>query len=677
MIFEPVQYLKWVSQNIYPSLTYLWAMGFGLVFQFTFSGYVMKKTDTTAFDSIIFYLKKRIIVLYVMMTLLFLGFTYIIGWMTIDKKFAGEFISLIFTGLAENLSSVGSILAVLTSFVMFPIFTFIYRRTISPYMSSFLRRYRVNQTSDSLSDIRIEHQKNQSKIFDNRKYYKDGFIFMGLKENDEPIYITDEEFKSKNLKIIGATQTGKGVIQQVLIDQSIMKGWGVWFLDQKPDDFIYSVMEKSCHDFGREKPIILDLTGYSYSNYNPFVSGTVRERLDRFFKCFELSTKGTDADYYKNLSRTLMIKIAEYWDGTLKHLEQILNGKDDRIPKNLKSEIIESGDNIRTKLAEWKLCPNLFCGIDEGFNTLKAIDNGSVVYIKSRADDEILRSVANSLLIEWKNYIIESKPKIHNYLVLDEAKHVISENIASALATVLAKNANMSLAYQERDDLENLPDRTINGKMIKNQIETNTLITLMYACSSETAKWGADESGTIRKSVTKMEQLETDSAGSEKWTGNRSVGSEEENLITSNVIMSLKPRIGILYLNNDLAQKIYTCFIKLENNEIKEIPQIDDISIEENVNKNEIKKETEHHTEKPNIDNIENKKSENFEDIEFDIDSLIQKVDSESYKKENNKNSKETNKENIIKELNKEESESQVRKVSDTKTNTSFSIEDI
>lgn len=45
-----------------------------------------------------------------------------------------------------------------------------------------------------------------------------------------------------NIKILGATQTGKGVIQGVIADQAILKNWGLWFWDQKPDKFIYSIM---------------------------------------------------------------------------------------------------------------------------------------------------------------------------------------------------------------------------------------------------------------------------------------------------------------------------------------------------------------------------------------------------------------------------------------------------
>ncbi|MFW5402754.1 triK protein, partial [Yersinia sp. 1252 StPb PI] len=219
----------------------------------------------------------------------------------------------------------------------------------------------------------------------------------------------DEEFKSKNLKILGATQTGKGVIQQVLIDQSIWKGWGVWFMDQKPDDFIYSVMVQSCNHWKRTLPVILDLTGESIGSYAPFEHGVLRERLQRFNKSFGLTGKGTDGDHYKGINRQVMTFLSDYWDGTLQHLDKLISGKDNAIPENKREWIFDSTLNIRIKLDEWKLLPQLFPKKGEGFNVQKELEEASVVYIKGRQDDDLIREVCSSLLIEWKDCIIKKK----------------------------------------------------------------------------------------------------------------------------------------------------------------------------------------------------------------------------------------------------------------------------
>ncbi len=42
--------------------------------------------------------------------------------------------------------------------------------------------------------------------------------------------------------------------------------------------------------------------------------------------------------------------------------------------------------------------------------------------------------------------------------IIDEARFVISSEVADSLATILSSNASLSIAYQERDDLLNIPD---------------------------------------------------------------------------------------------------------------------------------------------------------------------------------------------------------------------------
>ncbi|HFQ5986595.1 TPA: triK protein, partial [Yersinia enterocolitica] len=457
-----------------------------------------------------------------------------------------------------------SVLSLLTVFLVPYLVHLIHRRFITPKISAWKRKFRVSQTGDSLSDIRVENDKYSSKIFDNRKYYKDDFVFMGLDQNDEPIYLPDEEFKSKNLKILGATQTGKGVIQQVLIDQAIWKGWGVWFMDQKPDDFIYSVMVDSCKKWNRDLPVILDLTGESIGSYAPFEYGLMREKLQRFNKSFGLVGKGTDGDHYKGINRQVMTFLKDYWDGTLQHLDKLISGKDNAIPESKREWIKDNTLNIRVKLDEWKLLPQLFPNKGEGFNVQKELENASVVYIKGRQDDDLIREVCSSLLIEWKDCVIKKKHTKHIFTVLDEVKFCISPTVASALATILSKDANMSLAYQERDDIKNIPDQSVDKDALKNQVETNTLITISYKCSFDTAEWIAENTGTIQKSTTRMEQVDTDGFGAEKWTGNRMIGVAEENYITTNSILSLKKRVGIFNNNEGLSLYLFTSWIDVK-----------------------------------------------------------------------------------------------------------------
>lgn len=61
-----------------------------------------------------------------------------------------------------------------------------------------------------------------------------------------------------------------------------------------------------------------------------------------------------------------------------------------------------------------------------------------------------------------------------------------------------------------------------------------------------------------------MEQVDTDGFGAEKWTGNRMIGSEEENLINTNSILSLNKRVGVFMNNEGLAQYLFTSWINVK-----------------------------------------------------------------------------------------------------------------
>lgn len=561
MNHDQIDFLRWVYDNAYPNITYFAIFILALLVQFTFSGHVTRKSDLGVWDHIVIHMKSKLLVAYLLLLFLFNVYLVIAASQEFGRSGAVDYIKMIYSNMLDNMLTVSAIVSIVTVFILPYFFHLIHRRYISPKISSWKRQYRVSQTSDTLSDIRVETDKFKSKTFDNRKYYKDEFIFMGLDRDENPIYLPDEEFKSKNLKILGATQTGKGVIQQVLIDQAIKKGWGTWFVDQKPDDFIYSVIVQSCKDWGRSPPVILDLTGESIGSYAPFEHGVLRERLQRFNKLFGLVGKGTDADHYKAINRQIMTFLSDYWDGTLQHLDRLLNGKDNAVPEAKRDWVFENSINIRTKLDEWKLLPHLFPNKGEGFNVQDELINGSVVYVRGRQDDDLIREVVTSLLVEWKDCVIKKLHDVHIFTVLDEVKFCISPTVASSLATVLSKDANMSLAYQERDDVKFTPDQTVDRDALKNQVETNTLITLSYKCSSETAEWISENTGSIQKSITRLEGVDTDGFGAENWDGKRMIGSEKENYISVNSILSLNKRVGIFMNNEGLAQYLFTSWI--------------------------------------------------------------------------------------------------------------------
>lgn len=58
-------------------------------------------------------------------------------------------------------------------------------------------------------------------------------IFIGLDKDDQPQYITAEEFQTQHADLIGTTGSGKGVSACVLLYQAILAGEGVFVEDPK------------------------------------------------------------------------------------------------------------------------------------------------------------------------------------------------------------------------------------------------------------------------------------------------------------------------------------------------------------------------------------------------------------------------------------------------------------
>ncbi|EOB0151527.1 hypothetical protein ACJXWJ_004879 [Salmonella enterica] len=558
--------LQWLFDNIWPWMTWLWVFILAILIVFTFSGHVEKTGDKNAFHFIIEAARKKLLVAWLLSTAVAGLFVYIVAWKYFGEDFdkASEYINLLYERIGDPVLTFGDWCGIVFIFLLPYAMQIYHRRFIRPKLSAWFRRFRVSQTSDTMSDIRIEQGKYQPKNFNPLEWYREGEFFFGMDDKNLPIYKSDDYLSKVNIKILGATQTGKGVIQGVLADQAIMKGWGVWFWDQKPDKFIYSIMKQRC--ISEKKEIFeIDLNGEGIGEYAPFEHGTKREILDRFFSAFGLETGGTDADYYKNNAQEVMYFIFPFWDRSLKDLKNLLSGHDRRIPEDKQEWVHKNSANIRTQLNKWLELPGLSPKKGEGLNVTELIKNGSVVYVKGSTKDKVVRAVLKTMLREWSTAVIREQPETHIFGILDEARFVISSEVADSLATILSSNASLSIAYQERDDLLNIPDeKPLIAQSIKKGAETNTNLTLVYRCNDETAEWIAKNSGTTAKSLTKLEEVDTDGYGAENWKGRRMIGQQEEYYIPVNTVLAVEERVGIMQTMFELSRVLFTCWVPVK-----------------------------------------------------------------------------------------------------------------
>lgn len=565
---QNLEFLAHILNNIYPTYFYLWVATLSIICIFTFTGHIEKAGDKSASQLITQTVRKKLLVAYLLITAVFFLAMYVIAYQFLGKDIhnANGYMEMLFSKLKGiEIFSFTTILNIIAVLLLPIILVFFNRRYIRPKISSFLRKYRVSQTSDTLSDVRIEQVKNKAKDFEPKKYYKENHVFVGLDEKNEPVYLTDKEFSGTNIKILGATQTGKGVTQGVLLDQSIRKNWGTIFIDQKPDDFIYSIMVNAAAETGR-KIIVFDANEFRGNSYEPFLNGNKRDVISRLYKSFSINDGGTDADFYKRKARACINKVMEknVWDRTLQNLKEIMTGNHPSISDSDNEFIRTYGDPILERASEWLELSSM--GYSQSILDIPSIiENGDILYIRGHLKDRTVKAICKNLLTEISQSIINISPKKHCYINVDEIRFLISSEIADSLATILSKNANMGIAYQEKDDLLNIEDESPNVcRSIMKSTETNTNITLVFQSNSETANWVAENSGTIAKSLTKLEEVDTDGFGAENWGGRRMIGQDSEFLITVNTILSLPARVAVLKRIGSLSQLLFTCWISID-----------------------------------------------------------------------------------------------------------------
>jgi len=441
-------------------------------------------------------------------------------------------------------------------------------RHLPTFISTLKRKYALRVSKDSLSDIRTEVSKIKTKVYEVEKYFKDGFFFIGLDDKEKPIYVSDEEFKKNNIKCIGPSQTGKGVLQQVLISQAIIKGWNVIFIDQKPDDFIPDVMRETCEKQNR-KLVKLDLTGETKGTYCPFSGGTERERYFRFVNVAGLNDTGSDGDFYKGAERAAISEIIPHWDGSIKTLDDFISGRDksliDKIGEYKANKHLESLNKVKSQITEWKYLKPVNAKSGRGFNVERTLKENGVAIIRGSVSDKTIIKFTKAIIDEITSTVLRlgknNKPA-HTFLVIDEARFIISDEIAKALATMLSKGCSTMINYQSVLDTENLDDKNLNAKSVSQTINVNTNYTICYrAKDPETAEWLSEQTGTIQKSVARMENVERNRHGGEVWSEFKSLNNVEETLIHSNLAMSLPNQVAIFLMPNELAKICFTSWI--------------------------------------------------------------------------------------------------------------------
>lgn len=474
----------------------------------------------------------------------------------------------------------GQYLALIADLWIIPVFSsalalllnIVFNRHLKPRWSALKRRWSVKQSGDELSDIRSEKDNLKTKEFKPEKHFEEDKFFWGLTLKDLPIFDEWNTWITRHFRLVGPTQTGKGVLIGTCLDQCIRKGSTVFFIDPKPDKHAKAIMKKACKDTGR--PFVeLDLRGGQKGRYEPFLGGDDRQARARLIFALGLSDTGTDGDFYKSKERRIIDKIFSEWDRRLYSLKQILAS----------DKYFDDVTRSLNYIDEWLGISTFRVNKEKrGFAVDKSFENNAVVYIRGDLDDEVINKACTVLIMEicqeCKRLYENGTKKDHALLLMDEVAFLINEQIADALATVASFGMNIGLAYQSEGDLLNLKDKTLNADAIASRVKVNCKNSLYYmAADAETAEIMAEESGQIYKSVTRSQTVQIGGLMEETWDKKRDIHKVDENLVTANQAKMLPERVGVLYRPNTLAEICHTAWIAVEaEEEPRETPKTEE-----------------------------------------------------------------------------------------------------
>lgn len=425
-----------------------------------------------------------------------------------------------------------------------------YALTFISYIAKSLRN---NQSDDKLSDIRQESNLYRPKDFEPAKHYQDDAIFLAIDNDGKPASIPLSVWRETNAQIIGPTRYGKGIIIGCIADQVANHGDGLFYIDPKNDKFLPHIMYQAAQRTGR-KFYYLSLNDDGPGTWGPFSGGSKRDALARIEFAFGLNFTGDPGtDYYKS---------QEY------HQLELAFSKTRSIP-SLANHLKDTDANrLKVELSRWAGVKSLCPKSGRGFSIKQALKENALVYVQGSLDDSVVKTATKVFIQELiqESRRLRNERTSHLSVIIDEVSFLVSKPLTEALATAVGFDVNFILAYQSPDDLLNVDDKTINSRYVAQSINVNSQIKAIYGGSDfDTAQWVANLSGEITKEVTRFEKTNISAVGGETWDSQRSVGIESENLINTNIVLSLPPRVFVLIRPQKLAAICYSSFVKVQD----------------------------------------------------------------------------------------------------------------
>jgi hypothetical protein len=430
-------------------------------------------------------------------------------------------------------------------------------RYLTPWVSARVQRLVVRQENEKQTDMRNEVGKLKARDFAPREHYKAGHIFVGLGADGKPNHLPSELFRATHMQVVGPTRFGKGVVLGVMLEQAIAQGHSVIYIDPKADAFLPYIMADACDRAG-QRFIYIDLNSED-TRWAPFEGGCERDRRSRICNAFGLNNTGDGSDFYKSKERAILDTVMPRSGTSIAGLRAALEQKGDD-GKPLK----DNASRLYDSLVEWSMLPSLNPKKGGGNKIGEALKAGASIYVRGSLDDPTIKRATQTFITEVMQEARRLAPERQRHLTLavDELKFMISQEISDALATIAGFRVNMLLLHQSIRDLRGPEDRSLNVEALEGGVIVNCQIKLLYRASDpETAEWASLLSGTKIVRTTKSASVEYNRFGGEAYDPKRMVSDLEVPIVSQNEMLSLSPRVGVLFAPERLASVVYTCFV--------------------------------------------------------------------------------------------------------------------
>lgn len=381
-----------------------------------------------------------------------------------------------------------------------------------------------------LTDARsVRSQISFARPFEPQRYFDLARgVFMGLGANGKPVFIPLSDAR-KHLQLLGETRNGKTVAATVLLAQCALLQETVLVLDPKADKHAPRVLQAAAERAGVPF-VFIDLRPDQPAQFSPLSGASPSEVEELLISCFDLASKGTDADVYRVEDRAAARKLAR--SGATSFSEMVAIGSGD--------ESITDSRKFWEDLQELAAHPVI--QTQEGWRLEEWIGRPAVIYISgsTRHDNTIrLQKMVLLRLLQLIDRHGAADDAVWSALFIDEFKYLLSPGALRALGTIGDRNCHLLIAHQSLGDLRDAAG--LEPEAVYGAVVVNTGLKLFYKTNDpDTAAWGAQLSGRI--------PAFTESIA--KSPGAPSPGAFQEQtrpLVDENMLLALPPLTGMLY----------------------------------------------------------------------------------------------------------------------------------